>query len=115
MIEAKLNTPEGKVFDPQQYNKDNLDSYIREELTETANSKYADLTLKKRSGEFAGTTKQLERFIQQCLGKPEFADRCESLIDFRDEILKYHRSPEGMDKPIVGFEDLKQKVDYDKQ
>tara|TARA_B100001989_G_C24539109_1_gene466447 strand:+ start:236 stop:2122 length:1887 start_codon:yes stop_codon:yes gene_type:complete len=107
MIEAKLNTPEGKVFDPQQYNKDNLDSYIREELTETANSKYADLTLKKRSGEFAGTTKQLERFIQQCLGKPEFADRCESLIDFRDEILKYHRSPEGMDKPIVGFEDLK--------
>ena len=33
----------------------------------------------------AGTTKQLNRFIEQCLGQPGFEDRCESLIEFRNE------------------------------
>ncbi len=107
MIEAKLNTPADKVFDPQQYNKDFLDDYVLGALTETANRTYAEITLQKRDGAMAGTTKQLNRFIEQCLGKPEFQDRCESLLEFKDKIIQYHRSPEGMEKPIVGFEDLK--------
>ena len=107
MIEAKLNTPADKVFDPQQYNKDFLDDYVLGALTETANRIYAEITLQKRDGAMAGTTKQLNRFIEQCLGQPGFEDRCESLIEFRDKIINYHRSPEGMEKPIVGFEDLK--------
>ena len=107
MIEAKLNTPEGEVFDPQKYNTDNLDNYVLGALTESANETYAKLTLQKQDGAFAGTTKQLNRFIEDCLGKPAFADRCESLLEFKDKIIKYHRTTEGMDKPIVGFEDLK--------
>ena len=63
--------------------------------------------MQKREGAFAGTTKQLNRFIEDCLGKPEFQDRCESLQEFKQNIIKYHRTNEGIDKPIVGFEDLK--------
>ena len=37
MIEAKLNTPADKVFDPQEYNKTYLDDYVLGALTETAN------------------------------------------------------------------------------
>tara|TARA_B100000963_G_scaffold14524_1_gene11144 strand:+ start:4898 stop:6904 length:2007 start_codon:yes stop_codon:yes gene_type:complete len=107
MIEAKLNTPADKVFDPQKYNEDFLDDYVLGALTETANETYAKLTLQKREGAFAGTTKQLNRFIEDCLGKPEFQDRCESLQEFKQNIIKYHRTNEGIDKPIVGFEDLK--------
>ena len=106
MIEAKLNTPANQVFDPQKYNKDNLDDFIRDELTETVNSKYADLTLKKKSGEYAANTKQLDRFIQQCLGKPQFADRCEKLIEFKEQIIEYNESQPGLEKPISGFEGL---------
>ena len=106
MIEAKLNTPADQVFDPQKYNKDNLDDFIREELTVTVNKKYADLTLKKKSGEYAANTKQLNRFIQQCLGKPEFAPRCEKLIEFKEQIIEYNESPPGLEKPISGFEGL---------
>ena len=53
MIEAKLNTPADKVFDPQQYNKDFLDDYVLGALTETANRIYAEITLQKRDGAMA--------------------------------------------------------------
>lgn len=106
MIEAKLNTPAEQVFDAQQYNKTYLDDFIITELTETVNQTFAKLTLRKRSGQYAANTKQLNRFIEGCLGKPEFADRCELLIEFKNEIIEYNSSPEGLEKPIVGFEDL---------
>ena len=51
-------------------------------------------------------TKQLDRFIQQCLGKPEFADRWEKLIEFKEQIIEYNESAPGLEKPISGFEGL---------
>ena len=56
-------------------------------LTETVNSKYAEITLKKRDGEYGCKYKTTNRFIEQCLGQPQFADRCESLIEFKERLL----------------------------
>ena len=106
MIDAKLKATADKPFDPYKYNETNLNDFIREELTGAVNSKYADLIIMQNSGKFAANGSQLIRLIEQCSGKPEFADRCEELIDFREKIIDYNKSPEGVEKPVTGYEEL---------
>ena len=106
MILAKLNTPQDQVFDPQKYNEDFLEDFVKTELSRTMGEKYADLYVLKFSGTFGANTKQLNRFIEQCSGKPEFADRCESLIEFKRKVIEYNASPEGLQKPLDGYEGL---------
>ena len=106
MILAKLNTPQNEVFDPQKYNEDFLEDFVKTELARTMGETYADLYVLKFSGTMGANTKQLNRFIEQCSGKPEFADRCESLIDFKQKVIDYNASPEGIRKPLDGYEGL---------